>query len=41
MALSKIDSDSLNLPITAVDLAYTGTMTGGAVFVNVFAENKI
>ena len=34
MPLSKIDSDSLNTPITAVDLAYTGTLTGGTGVVN-------
>ena len=34
MPLSKIDSDSLNTPITAVDLAYTGTLTGGTGIVN-------
>jgi len=35
MPLSKIDSDSLNTPITAVDLAYTGTLTGGTGIVNI------
>jgi hypothetical protein len=34
MPLSKIDSDSLSTPITAVDLAYTGTLTGGSGVVN-------
>lgn len=34
MPLSKIDSDSLNSPITAVNLAYTGTLTGGTGVVN-------
>jgi len=35
MPLSKIDSDSLNTPITAVDLAYTGTLTGSTGIVNI------
>ena len=34
MPLSKIDSDSLNSPIPAVNLAYTGTLTGGTGVVN-------
>jgi len=35
MPLSKIDSDSLNTPITAADLAYTGTLTGSTGIVNI------
>jgi hypothetical protein len=35
MPLSTIDSDSLNTPITAVDFAYTGTLTGGTGVVNI------
>ena len=35
MPLSKIDSASLNSPITAVDLAYTGTLTGNGGIVNI------
>ncbi len=34
MPLSTIDSASLSTPITAVDLAYTGTLTGGTGVVN-------
>jgi hypothetical protein len=35
MPLSKIDSASLNTPITAADLAYTGTLTGSTGIVNI------
>ena len=35
MPLSKIDSDSLNTPITAVNLAYTGTLTGSTGVMNI------